>query len=132
MHVQRNNLFWIVEEIVPIQRHRNLVLAMINVESGGRLDAVSPDGSYGLMQVRKCVWKDRFDFDAIQKYPEYAVWCGYDILAQCLRASHGDIQSALFKYNHSGDYIRAVLTEQEKLCSNQKTRLTYFQMSWMK
>jgi soluble lytic murein transglycosylase-like protein len=74
-----------------------LVYALMKQESGFQIDAVSPVGAVGLMQVMP------FHFNGLdkwyQKEPYVNTRYGIGILADCLKRSHGHIPQALSLYN---------------------------------
>lgn len=78
-----------------------IVLAVIQVESAFKADAVSPAGARGLMQVMP-FWKrviGRADDDLLD--PGTNLRYGCTILAHYLRLENGDLTRALARYNGS-------------------------------
>ncbi len=84
-----------------------LILAIIRVESSFLLDAKSGSGARGLMQVmpnvhKTLVSKEGGDLDDLWE-PSFNIKIGTMILKQMLRASSGNIENALARYN--GSYV---------------------------
>jgi soluble lytic murein transglycosylase-like protein len=83
----------------------NLILAVMQVESGFNPLALSVAGAYGLMQVRYAVWKDELNIDKNRIFDiEYNIELGLQILKQYYDLSGGNIKRALFLYNNGYKY----------------------------
>lgn len=77
------------------------IMALIQVESNFQPYAVSPTGSYGLMQVNYAVWKNHLDIDFKRIFnKEYNIDLGLKILKQYYQESSGNIFVALHRYNN--------------------------------
>ncbi|MCX6555310.1 MAG: lytic transglycosylase domain-containing protein, partial [Candidatus Aminicenantes bacterium] len=85
--------------------HPNLILAVMQVESGFNPLALSAVGAYGLMQIRYAVWKNELKIDKSRIFDiEYNIGLGLKILKQYCDLSGGDISRALFLYNNGYKY----------------------------
>jgi soluble lytic murein transglycosylase-like protein len=85
--------------------HPNLIMAVMQVESGFNPLALSTVGAYGLMQVHYAVWKDELKIDKSRIFDiEYNIGLGLKILKQYYDLSGGDIKRALFLYNNGYKY----------------------------
>jgi len=83
----------------------NLVLAIMQVESGFNPQALSSAGAYGLMQVRYAVWKDELAIDKNRIFDiEYNIELGLQILKKYYELANNDIGRALFLYNNGYKY----------------------------
>lgn len=77
----------------------NLVMAMIQVESGFNPNAVSSEGACGLMQVNYAVWKDQLNIDYGKIFDkEYNIDLGLKILKHYYEKANGNIFIALSYY----------------------------------
>ena len=77
-----------------------LVLAVIQVESGGDPNAVKGD-CLGLMQVSYKTWKRHFKLDRSRMFEvDYNISAGVRILRHYLDKEHGDLEMTLFRYNN--------------------------------
>lgn len=106
-----------------------LVLAIIEVESSFQADAVSETNDYGLMQINKINHKQLSEKYGITDFldPKQNVLAGVCMLSEHLEATHGDVVSALMRYNsgvagakklqsegiHSTSYTDKVMTAYE-------------------
>jgi hypothetical protein len=88
--------------------HRNVVRAIIQVESKGDTMAVSKTGDYGIMQVNKRVWHSKFDFNRIHEL-EYGIYAGYSVFSMCMKQARGNTRQALRLYNGSYSYADRVM-----------------------
>jgi soluble lytic murein transglycosylase-like protein len=85
--------------------HPNLIMAVMQVESGYNPLALSTVGAYGLMQVHYAVWKDELKIDKSRIFDiDYNIGLGLKILKQYYDLSGGDIRRALFLYNNGYRY----------------------------
>jgi len=85
--------------------HPNLIMAVMQVESGFNPLALSAVGAYGLMQVHYAVWKDELKIDKNRIFDiDYNIGLGLKILKQYYDLSGGDIRRALFLYNNGYRY----------------------------
>jgi hypothetical protein len=85
--------------------HPNLILAVMQVESGFNPLAVSAAGAYGLMQIHYAVWKDELKIDKSLIFNiAYNIELGLKILKQYSDLSQGNLQRALFLYNNGYKY----------------------------
>lgn len=83
---------------IPVE----LVLAMIEVESSYKADAVSPVGAQGLMQVIPEYHEDRMNrLNCTDLFnPYHNVTVGMDYLAELIDEYDGSLHKALTAYNH--------------------------------
>lgn len=94
--------------------HPNLILAVMQVESGFNPLAISTAGAYGLMQVHYGVWKDELKIDKSMIFNiAYNIELGLKILKQYVDLSEGNLKRALFLYNNgykynNGSYVAKV------------------------
>ncbi len=110
-----------VERVVVLaERHfpvdPALLLAIVGIESSWRPWAVGSLGEVGLCQVRP----DLHGATATQLAdPAVNIRIAAKVLRRCLRQSHGDVASAVGRYNGQGDaakdYAVRVLKERSKL-----------------
>jgi hypothetical protein len=92
-----------------------LINAVIKNESGGNPSIVSPDGSYGLMQLKPATAAARGVSGQNIYDPESNIKAGTEELSTLVRQYNGDIPKALTAYNwgqgnlakHGGDINRA-------------------------
>lgn len=85
--------------------HPDLVLTIINVESGFNPKAVSFRGAYGLMQVNLSVWRKELAIDRKRIFEiDYNIDLGLRILKRYLIEAKGDIKRALHLYNNGYKY----------------------------
>jgi len=85
--------------------HPNLVLAIMQVESGFNPLAISTAGACGLMQVHYAVWKNELKIDKNRLFDiDYNIELGLQILKQYYDLSGGDMSRALFLYNNGYKY----------------------------
>lgn len=97
----------VVAKLVDVE-HRDVVMAIIQVESKGDTLAVSKTGDYGIMQVNKRVWHSKFDFNRMHEL-EYGVYAGYSVFSMCMKQARGDTRQALKLYNGSYSYANRVM-----------------------
>ncbi|MDD3487041.1 MAG: transglycosylase SLT domain-containing protein [Candidatus Moranbacteria bacterium] len=82
--------------IVPV----SLILAMIDQESQGNPNAVSPKGAVGLMQIMPKYWAADYGVTTEQlKDPETSITVGTNIIANLINKYNGNINLALAAYN---------------------------------
>ena len=85
--------------------HPDLVLSIINVESGFNPKAVSFRGAYGLMQVNLFVWKKELNIDKKRIFDiDYNIDLGLKILKRYLIEAKGNLKRALHLYNNGYKY----------------------------
>lgn len=96
-----------VAKLVNVE-HRDIVMAIIQVESKGDTLAVSKTGDYGIMQVNKRVWHSKFDFSRMHEL-EYGVYAGYSVFSMCMKQARGNTKQALKLYNGSYSYANRVM-----------------------
>lgn len=108
-----------------------LVSAVIRCESGFRVDARSPAGAVGLMQIMpktKEGWASELGIDGERTNPEFSIRLGTYGLSKLLRRWNGNVPQALASYNwgignvnkfpdgpypqETQNYIRCVLRHQ--------------------
>lgn len=78
-----------------------LVLKIIQVESGFKPRAVSSRGAFGLMQVNLAVWQEEMKIDRQKVFEvDYNIDLGLKILKQYYEGAKGDIKLALHHYNN--------------------------------
>jgi soluble lytic murein transglycosylase-like protein len=77
-----------------------LILAMIEVESSFKVDAISPTDDYGLMQINKINHEWLSEKYGIKDFldPYQNVFCGITIISEHYK-KYGDIDKALMAYN---------------------------------
>lgn len=90
----------------------SLALGLIEVESSFRVDAVSSENCYGLMQLNARYYPDDLT-------PQENIQAGAAHIARQIERYNGDVQAALTAYNAGYDtgsrtYARAVLDATEK------------------
>ena len=79
----------------------NLVLGVVQVESGYNPEAVSYRGAYGLMQVTLGVWRNHLDIDDNRIFEvEYNIDLGLKILKHYYAETNGNLKRALHLYNN--------------------------------
>lgn len=85
-----------------------LILAMIEAESGGNPDAVSESGCIGLMQIKQQFATERMDrLGVTDLYDPYSnILVGVDILSELAEKYH-DLPAVLMAYN-KGEYSGAI------------------------
>ena len=88
--------------------HVEVVLAIIDTESKGDTLAVSNTGDYGIMQVNKATWRNKYDFSKMNEL-EYGIYAGCDVFNQCVDAANGNMTYALRLYNGSYEYANKVM-----------------------
>lgn len=87
-----------------------LIRQVINVESSGKADAVSPTGPVGLMQVSTGVAKSAGYSKADMYDPEKNIDAGTKYLASNLKAFNGNVSHALLGYNQGTGGARSMLS----------------------
>ncbi len=82
-----------------------IVLALIQVESSFKPNAVSSAGAYGLMQVNYAVWKDelKINFNKIFDI-DYNIELGIKIFKHYLKVNNNNLLKAFFMYNNGYKY----------------------------
>lgn len=111
-----------IDKIV-LPQHRDIIKAMIFIESKGDTLAVSNTGDYGILQVNKYWWGDKYDFNRMHEL-EYGLQCGYDIFKIYYEISNGNIRETLKRYNGSYEYADKVINMVENSI-NQLKNINY-------
>jgi hypothetical protein len=96
-----------INKIIAPQ-HRAVIKAMVYVESGGDTLAVSGTGDYGILQVNKHWWGNKYDFSRMNEL-EYGLQSGYDIFKIYYKIADGNIRETLKRYNGSYSYADKVI-----------------------
>jgi membrane-bound lytic murein transglycosylase B len=98
------------------------VLAAVNfVESAfGRVCSASEAGARGPMQFLPLTWR-RYGMGGDIDDPHDAILGAANLLHQA-----GDIETALYAYNHSTDYVRAVRRFAARMRLDERMYLTYY------
>jgi hypothetical protein len=101
------------------------VLAAVNfVESAfGRVRSASEAGARGPMQFLPATWK-RYGMGGDIDDPHDAILGAANLLAHA--GAPRDVDAALYAYNHSTDYVRAVRRFASRMRTDQRTFLTYY------
>ena len=105
---------------------KNLILSVINVESGFDPEAASEAGAVGLMQMTEEAFdwihgqmNDTAYFEDLIK-PEVSIQYGTKLLALLLKEYHGDVPTAMAAYHAGRGSVHSWL-EQGKYSSNGET-----------
>lgn len=95
-----------------------LIMAIIEMESGGDPNAVSTSGCIGLMQIKPKFAKERMEkLEVADLYDPYSnILVGVDILSE-LAEKYDDLPTVLMAYNR-GEYSGAVEQAESGECSN--------------
>lgn len=87
-----------------------LGLAVIAAESAGKVDAISPKGARGLMQLMPCTQKELEQrYGVSGDTPEGNIKLGMAYLNEQLKAFNGDVRLALMAYNWGPGNVQAWL-----------------------
>ncbi len=82
-----------------------IVLALIQVESSFKPNAISNAGAYGLMQVNYAVWKKELNINFNRIFDvEYNIELGIRIFKHYLKVNNNNILKAFFMYNNGYKY----------------------------
>lgn len=118
--------------------HPDLVLSIINVESGFNPKAVSFRGAYGLMQVNLSVWKKELAIDKKRILNiDYNIDLGLRILRRYLIEANGDLKKALhlynngYKYNNTS-YVKKIKSQLSNFSLTRSFNGTITRNSWKK
>lgn len=95
-----------------------LLLAWAYTESRWQMDAVSPSGAVGLMQIMPCYWEEPAQQLGLNIYePVGNVAFALYLINEYLQKSNGDMTQALNAYNGNGWYAQLVYDNYEMLLS---------------
>jgi membrane-bound lytic murein transglycosylase MltF len=111
---QFDQIFEAVYRIAPRYGFNpELVLKIIQIESGFKPRAVSSKGALGLMQVNLAVWQQEMKIDTEKVFDvDYNIDLGLRILKQYYEGAEGDIKLALHHYNNGYLYNNRAYVKQ--------------------
>jgi soluble lytic murein transglycosylase-like protein len=101
------------------------ILAAVNfVESAfGRVRSASEAGARGPMQFLPSTWR-AYGMGGDIDDPHDAILAAANLLRRA--GAPGDLNRALFAYNHSRDYVRAIRLFAERMAADERTFLAYY------